>query len=64
MCLRMRACVHIYVGVCCLSARYLAQSVSSHVQSCAGLLNTYYMLSVLFVCAKVLECVILVLLFG
>lgn len=60
----MRACVHIYVGVCCLSTRYLARSVSSHVQSCASLLNTYYTPSVLFVYATVLVCVVFLLLFG
>lgn len=35
--------VHFYVGVSCLSSRYLAWCVSSHVQFCAGMLNTYYM---------------------
>lgn len=39
---RVCACVHTYVGVCCLSSRYLACCVSSHVQRCTSLPNAYY----------------------
>lgn len=53
MCLRVRVCVHIYVGVYCLSSRYLKRCVSSHV---ASLLNALYAAD--FVSTMVLVCFI------
>lgn len=57
-------CVHIYVGAYCLSCLYLARRVSSHVQLCADLLNTYSVPPALFVCGTVLARVIFESLFG
>lgn len=44
--------MHIYVGVHCLSSRYLTRRVSSHVPFGASLLSTYCTPPAMFVCTN------------